>query len=863
MFFLEDSDEEYASVANQYDVLSLRADQQRIARRNLSTAVLCAHRQALSKGFSALRSNTTRISERNLAGARKAKRLPIWRQGEFFQKQRHRRLLGAMRALLDNTGKHKAAAAWQHHASRIRAVVFGALVAYVREQRMLGLQELRRAEAFSRTRPVRHALKKWRQLAWARLFQRTGVRVADTFNVLVLMRRSVTALQAHMLRRSLARSRQGRSDQLQSNYNANAVRRMLYAWHERMSARVGLSQRMMQRRGCVEAARLVLQVLYTKLPGNGVDFDARRSLINETQQQQLAVKAILRKHLLQRGVRALCSRLALRRSEALCDNKLSPLMHQVRDGIIYLSVSRTCLGFRAQLRRRQCFRRLQFHAENNRFDQELVLAARLHNMRRMCETAVLRMTLTRAQRIRTRRAAAYWDTHAASEARRRALTQWLRYLNATLVQSTSLSLALEHITWVRGPSSQSGAHCQRMCFNKKSRAFSLWMSLALKKRRVEARRQRIARAGYETFALCAGLLHLRARCRVSAARHRASLLARFSYSTRLLSRSVAQLRYRANVSAVGTSLQHEHEHEPPGNVCSRRLVEGRWGLSVLFWKLWRAAYGLQQWKLYLNARRKRRYEWVQSQQAHRSDLCVLGVRLWVAAAGEKAANRVDAQGKRSLRSAWRAWKQASVQARIRRGISPSIVPSFTDSDRSTSYVHIRPVTSGAAVYNTESASVSTVAAVAVAAKYAHLPPRSAAAQEPITTAAAEPAPAPAPARPEEGRSSLPSAPLAPASPLPLHRVPPRTSLYDQEVSDTERKGWKGQHKSSFPPHETSPVSVAHAYSPPPNPCVTSTTTSSGGPTDEAALAALRKKSARIAMAHEIIGLVTELKGKLL
>jgi len=878
MFFLEDSDEEYASPAsNQEDVLSLRADRQRVARRNLSTAVLFAHRHALSKTLAALSRHIIHTREKNSAGAREAnaKRLPIWRQGEFFQKQRHRRLLHALHALQDNTGKHKAATALQHFAGRTRAVVFGALVAYVREQRALSLQEQRRALVFSRSYRPQSALRFWRQSAWMTAFLRCGVQVADTLNVLVLMRRGVAALHAHLLLRRLARHRRGRCDVLISNRNASAVRRVLHAWHARMSTRISLSQRMLQRRGCLEAARRALHVLYANLPLPSEN-DAGSSVASKKQAQGV-VKSLHMRHLLRRGLRALWSRLALRRAEAGRACKLSPLCHRVREGVIYLSVSRTRLGFREQLRRRQSFRRLRLHAENARLNKELIRAANLHEIRLASGSVFHRLASLRSDAARTRRAIVQRDAFAAGNALRRALAQWLHYLNAQLVQHSSLSVARDHTTPYSDSAPFGSVQSQRVTFNKKSRAVASWMAVALNRRRVEARRQRVAQAGYETYTCRAALLRLRCCCRASAARRRGTLLAQFSRSSRQTGRAVAEMLRRANISpyALGRS--------GSTNICSKRLEMDRCFQGLLFWKLWRSACGLQRWKVYLNARRKKRYEWVQSQQAHRADLCALGVRLWVAAAGDKQAHRVNAQANNTLRSAWRRWKWTSQQQRLRRGISPSVISSFSvGCGGHQSYVHINPMLNSLAPLP-DAARGGITNAAATAARYAPKLRQSGLADVAPASKVMETATAAAAAAQsvrDEARR-LHSA-LEPASAPPLHRAPPRTNLYDQEVQ-WNMNGDTGNAQKR-PCSWNSPVSVTHAAANSPDAYANANANASpdssrrrhhehsfGGTstaeeaaaTNAAALIALRKKSARIAIAHEIIGLVTELKGKLL
>jgi len=365
------------------------------------------------------------------------------------------------------------------------------------------------------------------------------------------------------------------------------------------------------------------------------------------------------------------------------------------------------------------------------------------------------------------------------------------------------------------------------------------MTVALKRRRVEARRKRVAQARYEAFTCRAALLRLRNCCRAAAARRRAALLAQFASSSRLATRTLAALRRRANVFLPAL--------QALTNMCSKRLESDRICHGLLFWKLWRTASGLQRWKAYLNARRTKRYEWVQSQQAHRADLCALGVRLWVAAAGDKQAHRVDALAESTLRSAWRHWKSSCHQARLRP--SPSVVFGHRG------YVRIRPMNSVAPL-----SDASTNAAAAVAAKYAGVAPRTSAAQallpNPVTEAATT-----ATATGSQPARSLHSA-LAPASPPPLHRAPPRTFLYDQEIINAhgDKRVWETS--------QTSPVSVTHAVANSPDSRDSGhhqrgSSTANEVAADSVALAALRKKSARIAIAHEIIGLVTELKGRLL
>ena len=814
MFFLEDSDEEYANLANHEQVLSVRADLQRIARRNLATAVLFAHRRAIRHALAALRAYASRhlIVTNNKDRMYEVVKTPIWRQGQFFQQQRHRKMSAALLALQQNTGRHKATIAHQHHIGRTRAVVFGALVMHMREQRALDIQDQRRAEIFSATYVPAALIRSWRRRAYARWHSRSCLPLADVFNVLMLLRLGVNALRVHARRANYMRSLQSRSDTHKFSHHTNDKRYVLSVLQKRFSTRASLARKMLLRRGCTEAARLAVQMLYINLPTNGDVHQMERA------RRMLEIKSARRRHFLRYGLRSLFALFSRRRAAAQLLRKF------LRHSVGLSGMQSTTLARNAHqdcLLKKQTLRRLRWNMEERQVSRTaLAMAARLRQHRARAHV-LTQLIAIRLQRVRSRRASLGWDSHAAEVARQRVFTMWLRRLNASLVQTSSMSVATEYATpYTRHNFSLLA---QRVSFRKKNRALISWMAIALRNRRVEGRRLRVAQAGYESYMCRKAFLSLRRRCQALRARKKAHLLAGFALSARNTAQAIIAMKYQANLLPTRK------------NFSSKRLLKIRRNNSLLFWKLWRIARGLQSWKIYLNARRRRRYEWGICQEAHHTDFCALGVRLWIAAAGERSAQLHDAHSRSVLCDAWSRWKRAVEQGRIRRGSNPSIVSSIV-GDRS--YARLSPV---GVPTTLNSASLR---AADVASKYIALLSQSSVTSDraslEVQSAALSSS---VPIRHETLRSL---AAAAPSTPPPLHRAPPRTYTYDQEVYGNKTL--------------SSPVSIANATMSSPEPKQVDKSLSLY--TDTARTDTL-KKNQRIAIAHELISLVATLKEKLI
>ena len=331
MFFQEDSDGELLDESSS-PIATYRAELQRCARRNLSKAVIFAHDRCLRTAFRNLRSNITNLidmkdalqSHQNRNG-----KLPIWQQGQHFQRQRHHRLRIAMNNLLENTGRHKKTKAASYLRCRTLARVFGAILQVATEDQAVALSAYKHAEKHQSLIQQALKMRTWVQIVKHNRNQRDLSPLSDNFSALVLLQRGFNMLYSKYQRKRKQHPSRIKATAHHWENEMKASRAALHLLRAQSDRRRVLAKLYLLRRNCMESARLALQMLYINI-GNRAGIathDRRRAQ---------------RKHrgwLLKCGLRRLIDMIDIKNTAELLVQRVSPSRHRILNGIIYMSTT--------------------------------------------------------------------------------------------------------------------------------------------------------------------------------------------------------------------------------------------------------------------------------------------------------------------------------------------------------------------------------------------------------------------------------------------------------------------------------------------------------------------------------------------
>ena len=468
-----------------------------------------------------------------------------------------------------------------------------------------------------------------------------------------------------------------------------------------------------------------------------------------------------------------------------------------------------------------------------------------------------------------------------------------------------------------------------LAFRKSSKALSSWVSHVLTGRRVARRRSKLASLFCRGRSIRIVLEALRFNYLIARERRQRRLTSTDFFVGRRCGRVMERMSSRlipapapAPVSAAlvstisedfeeeeeGVKGEEKEEEEGAGGLttaqlCSdshKSLVLGR---ATLFWKFWREAQGLRGLSAFVERKRGMRMQWAQARSQHGQDMAALGARLWVAAAGESDSLKREQGDTAIMRKLWALWKARTGTSIAENRIAPSVVGQrvgqsglgglsggdvvggggggSTGLGTGTGYGYVRITPLGAplggmekrvvqelAKYEQHQMSTDKADSVPVAENREHtdredIEAPSTHRQQPRSGRGDYDANINATASVDANASN--NANNGPTTPVPLHKVPPRTFNWDSPDSVA------GLFSPSRGPFPVPPFPITqdnthiHAGSDMDNNSIDSESysISSRSTATAATHTSAESRQEKLALAREIIELVTELKGRLL
>jgi hypothetical protein len=631
-------------------------------------------------------------------------RLTIVDRGEMYRQQRLRALSKGLKSLWGNTEQQKKEMATKYYCKRMASVVFGAWASATHTWKESDREATEAASEFSITHAKRIHLQRLCAVSSMQIDCRQNQKLSKLFSYLISLKYGVAALKKFKDRAQSARA----GERTEHVYSAAqiALQRYMSSWYQYWRTRRVHSDLLLYHFSPAARLALIKWRQFTK------------ACYERRQQEDVAfMKAakLYRRVCLKHGLRKLRRAVTLRAfSETVAEIDYSPL-----DEVLVRRVF-------SALRKTVSAGNQDFTMTRNGIKRIIMLQAR----------QALRRLQVGAQRAGdSRQYRSDWVVpFSVREAKKRMLLQWLRLLTRNIVYREAYSSVVDYLQW-GGP------------FRKRSVGFKTW------RRRVSAlvlgrRRLSFAALSYHN------------RCSKHAL---ASLVdnVRFRQGTEKRTRRTAVFHWEHKQLTMAMSAFRARTG--PALTAKKRSVVR----SVMFLKLWHCGKAINNWRVCLHRRRRRRLQWAQAQSDHTTDQARLATRYWISAAFGPGAGRVSAAhggtfpSERSRRLAlWTARKWRLFTWRRRLGRTGEL-PAEEESVRAAFLSYLYKASHAHAL-----CSSGASRAAAVQLKYSQYPPF------PASSSSVAPAVAAA------SKSKQPQEEDVDTGDTPLYKARPRTCVFE-------------------------------------------------------------------------------------